>query len=196
LQEVNMRDARELTQAPFPHTFEAPLEMHGVGKTRVIWYTVIFLPHTAATKLPLKDNPRLRVRGEINDVPFEGAWIPAGDGRHYLIVSRALRKATAIEMGARCAIRFCIDDQDRVSMPEDLSSLLKRDKVLAKVWASLTPGKQRGYAYRVESAKTEATRTKRLVELRDELVDGVPGAMSRRDANLKLRRSVKKNAAQ
>lgn len=60
------------------HTFEAPLSRHGVGKTMVIWYFVLFLPEAVALTLPLKQYRRLRVVGEIRDVPVEGAWTPTG----------------------------------------------------------------------------------------------------------------------
>jgi hypothetical protein len=183
-----------MTTSPFPLTLRAPLETLGVGTTRKVWYTVVFLPDAIATTLPFKQHPRLRVRGEINDVPFEGAWIPTGDGRNYLIVSPHTRKAADLSVGDTCHVRFGVDEQDRVSIPAALADLLKRDKALAKVWATLTPGKQRGYAHRVESAKAPATVTKRLDELRAELVDGVPGAMMRRDAKMKLLRSKRKIA--
>ena len=49
----------------FTHEFEVPLSTHGVGRSRVIWYHVLFMPQELAKSLPLDKHPRLRVRGEI-----------------------------------------------------------------------------------------------------------------------------------
>mgnify|MGYP001766017924 CR=1 FL=1 len=71
----------------FPHRFEGPLDRFGVGRERKVWYNVLLLPAAWESVLPFESFPRLRVKGEIADLPFEGAWIPTGDGRRYVIVA-------------------------------------------------------------------------------------------------------------
>lgn len=146
----------------FSHEFEAPLAAHGVGKSRVIWYQVLFMPPTLAEMLPMKAHPRLRVRGEIVDIPVAGAWMPTGDGRHYFIVSPAVRKGTGARLGDMLDMRFVIDEQDRVDMPPALSEALAAQPAMQAAWMKLTPGQRRGHAHLVAQAKTDATRQRRI----------------------------------
>jgi hypothetical protein len=151
--------------AHIQHEFEAPLGRHGVGKTRVIWYFVLFLPPDLEARLPLGKYPRLRVIGEIADVPVEGAWMPTGDKRHYFIVASAVRKAASARIGTMLEMRFRIDDQTRVSVPDALAVVLRRNRKFAKAWNVLTPGQQRGHCHIVNSAKTAETTAKRVAQV-------------------------------
>lgn len=155
--------------ALFTHEFEAPLSLHGVGKSRVIWYQVLFMPERLAQELPLHLNPRLRVRGEIVDIPVAGAWMPTGDGRHYFIVSPAVRKGTGARLGDMLDMRFVIDDQERVDVPAALEDALAAKPELRAVWQALSPGKRRGLAHQVAQAKSSATVERRVREVLDAL---------------------------
>jgi len=157
--------------ALFTHEFEAPLSTHGVGKSRVIWYQVLFLPKPLAKTLPLRAHPRLRVRGEIVDIPVAGAWMPVGDGRHYFIVSQAVRKGTNARLGDMLDMRFVVDDQDRVDVPPALARALAARPELQAVWEGLTPGKRRGLAHLVTQAKSNPTVQRRIQDVMDALVD-------------------------
>ncbi len=149
----------------YTHEIEAPLTRHGVGKSRVIWYQVLFLPTRLARELPLRDYPRLRVRGEIADIPVAGAWMPSGDGRHYFIVSAAVRKGSGARIGDLLVMRFVIDDQDRVDVPLALEHALVARPQLQMAWRNLSPGKRRGLAYRIAQAKSDSTVKRRVEEV-------------------------------
>jgi hypothetical protein len=153
----------------FDHAFEAQLARHGVGKIRVIWYSVLFLPLDVARTLPLAKYPRLRIVGEIADMPVEGAWMPTGDGRHYFIVAPAIRKSSRARFGTTLEMRFRVDDQNRVDVPDELIATLDRSKSLKKAWSLLTAGQQRGHCHSVRSAKTPATTMKRVAQVIDAL---------------------------
>lgn len=153
----------------YTHEFEAPLSLHGVGKSRVIWYQVLFMPVHLAEQLPLHTHPRLRVRGEIVDIPVAGAWMPAGDGRHYFIVSSAVRKGTEARQGDMLDMRFLIDDQDRVDVPAALEAALAAKPEMRAVWQGLSPGKRRGLAHQVAQAKSSATEQRRIQAVLDAL---------------------------
>jgi len=144
--------------ALFTHEFEAPLSTHGVGKSRVIWYQVLFLPGLLAKTLPLAAYPRLRT----------------GDGRHYFIVSQAVRKGTNARLGDVLDMRFVVDDQDRVDVPPALAHALSARPELQVVWEGLTPGKRRGLAHLVAQAKSNATVQRRIQDVMDALVDLSP----------------------
>lgn len=146
----------------YPHAFEAPLERHGVGRDRKLWYNVLFLPAATAAQLPLAAHPRLRVEGEIADVPVANAFIPAGDGRHYVIVSPEVIAAAALRLGQRVGMRFRIADQDAVAVPPDLALALSRDSAAQSAWGALTVGRRRALSHFVDSAKQAATRARRI----------------------------------
>ncbi len=126
--------------------------------------SVISLPAEIAAQLPLAVHPRLRVEGEINDYPFSGALIPSSQG-HHLILGSVRLKATGLKVGMPVELRFNIADQDGVDVPEELLGALFADKAAQQAWDALTPGKQRGLAHFVGSAKTEATLEKRAMEI-------------------------------
>jgi hypothetical protein len=153
----------------YTHEFEAPLSTHGVGKSRVIWYQVLFMPRALAAVLPMKAHPRLRIRGEIVDIPVAGAWMPTGDGQHYFIVSPAVRKGTGAKLGDMLDMRFVIDDQDRVDMPPALSHALALRPAMLAAWMKLAPGRQRGLAHQVAQAKTTPTIQRRIQSVMDTL---------------------------
>lgn len=149
----------------YPHSFEGPLDRFGVGKARKVWYTVLFLPPALEADLPFKAFPRLRVDGEIADMPVTGAWMPTGDGRRYFIVAPRVLKETGFGPGDLVEMRFRIADQDAVDVPPELAAALARHPAATAVWEGLTPGKRRGLTYRVHGAKAPATRARRVAEV-------------------------------
>lgn len=145
----------------FTHEFEGPIERHGVGRDRKVWYTVVFLPEALTSGLPFDRHPQLRVEGEIADVPVKGAFLSSGDGRYYLIVSPETLKAGSIAPGQTVAVRFRIADQDAVDVPPALEQALRGDTAATEAWEALTTGRRRALAHHVATAKGEATRARR-----------------------------------
>jgi len=153
----------------YDYVFEATLERFGVGKTKVIWYNVVFLPKDIESDLPFDIYPRLRVDGEISDIPVRGAWIPTGDDRRYFIVSAILKKQIGVRLGDVIEMRFNMDDQNHVDVPQALLGVINNNSKIKKRWDQLTPGRRRGLAYRVQSAKTLPTQNKRIAEVLSEI---------------------------
>lgn len=161
----------------FPFFFSAPIEKFGVGRKKVIWYNVLFVPGDLCAELPLTEFPRLRVEGEIADVPVAIALMPTGDGRHYVIVAPNVLKDSGVRLGDRVEMRFKIADQDFVDVPDMLGQAIERSSNAKKTWAELTRGKQRMLSQHVRAAKTEATQHKRVAE--------VLGALLEQDGDLR-----------
>lgn len=160
----------------YDRAFEGEIERFGVGKTRKVWYRVVFLPADIAASLPFGAYPRLRIEGEIADVPVAGAWIPAGDGRHYFIVGPRVLKDAGVDIGDRVEMRFGIADQNAVDVPPELQRALAANAAALQAWEALTPGKQRGWAHLVHGARTAPTRSRRIAEVVDALTGDNPGA--------------------
>jgi hypothetical protein len=166
----------------YPFTFEAPMERHGVGRTRKIWYTVVFLPAEIAMRLPFERHPQLRVEGEIADVPIKGAFIPAGDGRWYIIVSPATLKSADLRLGQIVEMRFRVSDQDSVDVPDVLDRALSRDGQARDAWVRLTTGRRRGLAYYVATAKTDPTQHRRVAAVLAAITGDAPTTAIAEDA--------------
>lgn len=157
----------------FTHEFFGEIALHGVGKSRVITYKVLFMPRRFEAELPFKIYPRLRVEGEIADVPVRGAWMPAGDGRRYFIVSPDIKANTGLDVGDEVEMRFRVDDQDHVDVPAALSAALKSDDAASAQWDMLTAGKKRMYTNHVFSAKTASTEQRRVDEAMAAIIEGI-----------------------
>ena len=136
----------------FTHDFIGEIALHGVGKSRVITYKVLFMPPRFEAELPFKTYPRLRVEGEIADVPVRGAWMPVGDGRRYFIVSPAIKANTGLDVGDEVEMRFRVDDQDHVDVPGALQVALNSVDAASARWDKLTAGKKRMFTSHVFSA--------------------------------------------
>jgi hypothetical protein len=135
-------------------------------------FTVLFLPDAIARQLPFDRHPRLRVEGEIAEVPFEGAWQPASDSAHYLMVPKRVMAEAGVGPGSQVEMRFRIGDQDAVNIPDALQAALENDAVASLEWDKLTAGRKRSFSYRVSSAKTYTTIAKRLDEVIGMIVRG------------------------
>lgn len=144
----------------FPFEFEGPIVPAGTEDFR---QTVIYLPEEIAAQLPLARHPRLRISGEIGRASFRGAWQPQR-GRWFLMVSRRLLAGSGYQAGDLAQLRFQVEAQDDVEVPDELTAALAADRQAAAAWRKLTPGKRRGLAHHVSSAKTPATRGKRAAK--------------------------------
>ncbi|GAB5412578.1 MAG: hypothetical protein Cons2KO_01810 [Congregibacter sp.] len=149
----------------FTHSFEAMIDKFGVGKSRVVWYRVVFMPPELEHVLPFDTHPRLRVDAEIADVPANLAFMPTGDGRRYLIVSPEVLKTAGVAVGDYVSVRFRVGDQAFVDVPAGLSEALRHERAASRVWESLTPGKKRALAFHVAGAKTPPTQKRRVNEV-------------------------------
>ena len=65
-----------------------------------------------------------------------------------------------------------------IEAPEELVEALDSDPELAEAFNNLTPGRQKSYLINLNSAKTTATRTKRIIGFRSKILAGM-GALDR-----------------
>jgi len=113
--------------------------------------------------------PARRVEGEINEFPVNLALTkaPVVDGA-FLWAGTSLLDKAGIAPGQRLEIRLRPAADDRVDVPEDVLAALRAARVVSK-WNALSPGKQRGLLYKIDTAKTAATRKRRI----EALVEGL-----------------------
>lgn len=145
----------------FPWQFEGPVKVHRFGRMQ---YTVVFVPKDLLEQLPLKEHPRLRVDGEVNGVPFNGALHPTR-GRRYVLLSKKFLRQCGLSAGDVTEIRFRIADQEAVDVPAELRFALDVNDQAREVWDQITAGKRRSLAWTIASAKRRETREQRVEEV-------------------------------
>jgi hypothetical protein len=110
---------------------------------------------------------RVRVLGTVNGVAVDRALIPQKSGVHIIILGGDIRRAAKIKrVGDPVQVEFWKHPTpDELDLPEDLAETLDFLPEMKAAWDQLKPGMQRSMCYWVGSAKTEATRAKRIAEL-------------------------------
>lgn len=93
-------------------------------------------------------------------------------GRFLISFSADVRAATRRGAGDEVEVTLDADDAPRtVEVPPALADALASDPDAARVWAGLSVSKQRAHVLSVAGAKTDATRTRRVQKVLDELSD-------------------------
>ena len=145
----------------YPHVFEIEIARHDVGS---YGYTVVYLPPALAAELAAGGAARLRARGEVDDVPFAGAW-QRSHGRWFLMLSKELLRTAGRAVGDRVEVRFRLDDPEAVDVPAELAAAVAENARARRAWDELTAGRRRGLSHHVNSAKSAATRAARVADV-------------------------------
>lgn len=91
-------------------------------------------------------------------------------GRSLVSFNAETRAATGKGAGDEITVRLEVDDAPRtVEPPAALAAAFAEDPALAEAWTGLSPSKQKAHALAVESARTDATRDRRLATVLDVL---------------------------
>lgn len=126
-------------------------------------YTVLPLPPEVTEQLRQQDAKR--VEGEINDHPINAALstAPVIDAT-FLWTGKTVLKACNITPGEILDVRLRKVDPDHVEVADDVLAALRAAEA-TDAWDALTPGKQRGLLYLVNTAKRADTRARRIATL-------------------------------
>ena len=108
---------------------------------------------------------RVRVIATIGGVEAERALMPMGDGRHAVMVSKALMREARIVVGDEVRVSLVLDDPDRVTIPEELLAAMDIDDEFRAVFERQTAGMKRGMCHWVASAKSPNVRAQRAAEV-------------------------------
>lgn len=123
-----------------------------------------FIEISAAKAKKLKDSKvSFRVKGTIDALTIQKtALIPMGNGDFILPLNATLRKAIGKKHGDKITLNLELDERKLILSP-DLISCLKEDPAALQFFKSLPPSHQQYYSKWIESAKTAATKAKRIV---------------------------------
>ena len=121
----------------------------------------------------------VKVKGTINGYPFRNAISPQGDGTHYMVVNKELRKASGVKGGDVVRIVMEIDTDERlVEVPEDFQAILDTNPDAKTFFDGLTASYRGKYVTWITSAKKAETRTARLEKVIEKLLNKVKDPQS------------------
>lgn len=144
-------------------SFSATILRFGSQGEKTGW-TYIKIPAAFADQLMPGNKKSFRVKGKLDNYAIDGiALLPMGEGDFIMALNAELRKSIGIRKGAILKVQLSVD-----KMPYQLNPLLMEcmeDEPLALVYfKSLPKGHQNYFSKWIESAKTEATRDKRIAQ--------------------------------
>jgi hypothetical protein len=153
----------------FEHRSTSPVVTHTIkpksGKGRSLTYRVVFLESVLERSLRFGRGSRLRFIGEFEGVPMQGAWQSSPGKGHYVMLSKQVLAQAAREVGDEATIAFNIVGDDVVVVPEDVAAALARARRAERNWKSLSPARRRAQLAQIETARTAATRERRIARL-------------------------------
>jgi len=144
-------------------TFNAELEKFKDNGEKTGW-TYVFIPHAIADQIKPGERRAIRIKGTIDHLSISGiAIMPMGDGDFILPLKKDIRKQLQKEAGAKVTLNLSFDADFKVEMPEDLEMCLADEEELITQFLSMPKSHQNYFINWLNTAKTEATRTKRIV---------------------------------
>jgi len=152
-------------------SFDSPIDKFGSMGEKTGW-TYIEFSAAIATKLFPGNRKSFRIKGTIDKHKFtRAALIPIGKGKFILPVNATMRKATGKKFGDVVSVKATIDTTE-IPLNKDLMDCLNDEPVALEKFMKFPPSHRNYYSKWIESAKTEATKTKRIVMCVEALLRG------------------------
>jgi hypothetical protein len=141
--------------------FKALLEKFGKKGEKSGW-TYIMIGSEIAEKIKPGTRKSFKVKGKLDDFPIKGVFLlPIGEGDFIMAINATMRKGIKKQKGESVMVQIEEDTEEIVLSP-DLMMCLEEDRAALKFFQSLTGSHQRYFSKWIETAKTEATRAKRI----------------------------------
>jgi len=151
-------------------SFNVEIEKFDTNGEKTGW-SYLFIPAAIAAQIKPGERRSIRVKGTIDGVNISGmSLMPMGEGDFILPLKKAIRKAIRKEAGATVVLSLEHHADFKIEMPEDLEICLAQEEGASAYFLSLTKSHQNYFIVWLNTAKTEATRTKRLVMIVNAMV--------------------------
>jgi len=145
--------------------FKAEIERFAEMGEKTGW-TYIFIPAIIANQIKADCRKSFRVKGLLDQVQIEGlALVPMGGGDFIIALNGLLRKKLKKDLGAILELQLEEDVTFKIELPEDLKLCLEDEPHLMKNFLKQPKSHQNWYINWLNTAKTEPTRTKRIVRI-------------------------------
>lgn len=127
-------------------------------------WSYVFIPQEIADQIKPNERRGFRVRGLIDGLTVNGMSVmPVKESGFILPLNKPLRKSLRKEAGAVVELRLEFDADFKIEMPEDLEVCLVQEEGLLEHFLSMPKSHQNYFINWLNTAKTEVTRTKRIV---------------------------------
>lgn len=126
-------------------------------------WTYIEITATQAKKLKPETKVSFRVKGTLDSYKIKQvALLPMGDGNFIMPLNAAMRKGTGKKLGDKLKVSLEADNSE-FEFSADFIECLRDDPAAYDFFQSLTGSHQKYFSKWIDSAKTSATKTKRIV---------------------------------
>ncbi len=124
--------------------------------------TYIEVPAELAVKL-LPDNKKaFRVKGKLDSYSFAGiSLLPMGKGDFIMALNATIRKAIKKSVGATVKVQMEIDNYEK-PLSSDFMECIEDERKAMETFQALPKSHQKYFSNWIESAKTDATKAKRI----------------------------------
>lgn len=134
-------------------------------------WTYFTLPLDAVAEYGKKG--QIRVKGNIDGYSFRSSLMPHGDGRHYMVVNRAIRDRIDKSAGDMVKVVMGLDSEPRtVTVPDDLKRALAENSRASDILDAMAYSHKKAYVDWIEGAKKAETRERRIVRAVEMLSEG------------------------
>ena len=124
----------------------------------------IEVPADIAERIKPGQRTSFRVKGMLDAFAFRGiALMPMGNGDFILTLKADIRKAIHKKEGAIVRVHLELDADYKLAIPEDLAACFEDDPEALTQFNSLAKSHRDYFIKWIMSAKTDATRFKRIV---------------------------------
>jgi uncharacterized protein DUF1905/bacteriocin resistance YdeI/OmpD-like protein len=125
-------------------------------------WTYLQIPADIAAQLKPGYKKSFRVKGKLDDFKIKSvALMPMGDGNFIMPFNAIMRKGTGKRKGAAIIAQLEEDDSP-LKLNEDFRMCLNDEPAALKHFNSLAGSHRNYFSKWIDSAKTEATKTKRI----------------------------------
>lgn len=143
--------------------FETMMLQFGEMGEKTGW-RYIEIPADLAQQLKPGNKKSFRVKGFLDNYPISGfALMPMGDGTFIMPVKTEIRKAIHKESGDMLTVKLEEHADFKVDIPADLQDCFDFDPEAFEQFNTLAMSHRNYFIKWIESAKTDETRAKRIV---------------------------------
>lgn len=128
-------------------------------------WTVFYVPESFTDT-----KNRVNVLATVDGAEFRCTMLPSNNG-HYIVYNRAMRECGGKKIGEAVHVMLEMDNQPReLIIPPDVEAALNDNKAAAEKFAALPYYIRREEIVKIESAKMQQTREKRIQALVDKML--------------------------
>lgn len=126
-------------------------------------WTYIEIPSDIAEQIKPNNKKSFRVKGKLDDFKIKSiALMPMGDGNFIMPVNASMRKGIGKLKGAMVSVSI-EEDKALLKLNEDFLACLNDEPAALNHFNSLAGSHKNYFSKWIDSAKTEQTKTKRIV---------------------------------